>query len=155
MVTATPIGEVRSTRRAKLDFFTSMLGHLTWGSIRQRCVALSTAESEIVALSATAKHGMALNTTLGELGEKVLIPPNINVRVDNKAAITLAGTNVFSKGLRHVNLSKAFINDVVKKKTISLSFVPSEEQKADIFTKALKSVQFRRAADQLMTPPTG
>ncbi len=75
---------------------------LTWGSIRQRCVALSTAESEIVALCAAAKHGMALNTTLGELGEKVLIPPNINVRVDNKAAITLAGTNVFSKGLRHV-----------------------------------------------------
>ena len=77
-----------------------------------------------------------------------------SVRVDNKAAIILPETNVFSKGLRHVNLNKAFINDEVKKKTISLSFVPSEEQKADIFTKALKTVQFRRAADQLMTPPS-
>ncbi len=85
---------------------------------------------------------MALNTTLGELGEKILIPPNINVRVDNKAAITLAETNVFSRGLRHVNLNKAFINDVVKKKIISVSFVPSEEQKADIFTKASRLYNF-------------
>ncbi len=98
------------------------------GLIRQRCVATSTAESEIVALCTAAKHGMALKTTLGELVEKVLTPPSIRIHVDNQAAITLA--DIFSKGFRHVNLSKAFINDEVKRKTISLSSVASEEQKA-------------------------
>ncbi len=123
-----------------------------------KLIATSTAESEIVALCTAAKHGMALVTSLGEMGESISGPLHISPRpldicVDNQAAITLAETNVFSKGLRHVNLNMAFINDVVKKKIISLTFVPSKDQKADIFTKALKTVEFRRAADQLMTPP--
>ncbi len=91
---------------------------------------------------------MGLTNLLSEIKEQV--PRPLTIHIDNQAAIKLGETSIFAKGLRHVNLSYAFINDEVKKGAVKMEFVPSVEQLADILTKPLKRDQHRLLTAQLL-----
>ncbi len=91
---------------------------------------------------------MGLTNLLTEIKERV--PRPLTVHIDNQAAIKLGETSIFVIGLRHVNLSYAFINDEVKKGAVKMEFVPSAEQLADILTKPLKRDQHRLMTSQLL-----
>ena len=121
---------------------------LLWASVRQRCVSLSTAHAEIIAFAQGLKNGMGLSNLLKELKEPV--PRPMTIHIDNQAAIALGETSIFTKGLRHVNLSYAFINDEVKKGEVKMKFVPSAEQLADFLTKPLKRIDHQRLTAQLL-----
>ena len=109
---------------------------LLWASVRQRCVSLSTAQAEIIAFATGLKNGMGLTNLLYEIKEPV--PRPLIVKIDNQAAIRLGETSIFTKGLRHVNLSYSFINDEIQKGVVKMQYVPSADQLADILTKPLK-----------------
>ncbi len=64
--------------------------------------------------------------------------------------IKLGETSIFDKGLRHVNLSYAFIHDEVNNGAVKMEFVPSGEQLAGILTKPLKRDQHRLMTAQLL-----
>ena len=118
---------------------------LMWASIRQRSVSMSTTEAEIIALATGLKNALGLRNIFTEIKEEV--PTPLIIHVDNQAAIVLAET----KGLRHVDLSYSFVNDEVANGTVAVKFVPSKDQLADIFTKALGRVEHERAVKLLMT----
>ena len=122
---------------------------LVWASVRQRCVAMSTAESEVVALGLGLKNALALRNLFSEIKEE--IPKTIPLNVDNTAAIALAETSIHSKGLRHIDLCYAFINDEVEKGSVKVKYVSTKDQLADIFTKALDRVEHQRLVKLLLT----
>lgn len=72
------------------------------------------------------------------LGDISVVPSlPVPVHCDNKAAIHIAKNSVFHEWTKHIELDCHFVRQKLLDGLVSLSFVPSSGQLADIFTKAL------------------
>ena len=74
----------------------------------------------------------------------------IKVFVDNDGAISLANYPLGSARTKHIDVRFHFIRDSTRLKTISVEYVPTKEQRADILTKALTGSIFKEHRDFLM-----
>lgn len=127
------------TRKSRSGFVFMLGGApISWSSQRQNAVSLSTAESEYIALAHGAKEALWLQRMLNDLRVKCDCMP---VCVDNQSAIKMAENAEFRRS-KHIDVRYHFIRDVVSRKKISLRYVQSERQLADIFTKPLANPQF-------------
>ena len=113
---------------------------VSWQSIKQRVVALSSCEAEYVAMTTAATQALWLSRLLAELlGKKVEV---VELRVDNKSAIALAKNPVFHDRSKHIRIKQHFIRDCVEEGSIKTEFVATNDQLADILTKALGKAKF-------------
>jgi hypothetical protein len=60
------------------------------------------------------------------------------------SAISMAKNPVFHQRTRHINRKYHFIREALQKGVIDVKFCRSEEQLADIFTKALPKDRFKQ-----------
>ena len=67
---------------------------------------------------------------------------HVTLFCDNKAAISISKKPVQHDRTKHVEIDRHFIKEKLEKKVISLPFVRSEDQLADILTKAVTSGAF-------------
>ena len=74
----------------------------------------------------------------------------IKVFVDNDGAISLANYPLSSARTKHIDVRFHFIRDLTRLKTISVEYVPTKEQRAEILTKALTGSIFKEHRDFLM-----
>jgi hypothetical protein len=74
------------------------------------------------------------------------------LRFDNKNAIYMASASGPTKRTKHIDVKHHYIQQQIKSNILTLVQVPSSEQKADIFTKALPRVQFLHNLSQLSIP---
>jgi len=144
-------GNCPSTARSWSGMLATLNGApICWSSKRQRSVALSTMESEYMALSDAALQHIWLKRVLDSL-----CPPskstNEVVRLDNTAAKTTAETAEMSKKAKHIKMRYHSVKDLVKEKAITLEYVPSKENLADIGTKPLGGNDLLRLCNQLFT----
>lgn len=65
-----------------------------------------------------------------------------DIFVDNKSAIALEKNPIFHDRSKHIDTKYHFIKECIGKKDIQLKHVTSNDQVADIFTKALKFEDF-------------
>ncbi|KAL0410576.1 UNVERIFIED_CONTAM: Copia protein [Sesamum latifolium] len=114
----------------------------TWNSKKQPIVTLSTCEAEYVAVASCVCHAIWLRGLLKELNFQQKNPTEIFV--DNKSAIALAKNPVFHERSKHIDTKYHFIRDCISKKEVKLEYVKSQDQIADIFTKALKFDSFKK-----------
>jgi len=70
---------------------------------------------------------------------------------DNQSTIALSQHGVKSERTKHVDVKYHFITDEISKGAVEVKWVPSAEQQADIFTKALATPVFELLRGQLMT----
>ena len=68
---------------------------------------------------------------------------------DNKAAISISENHVHHDRTKHVEVDRHFIKDNIEAKIVELPFVRSEDQLADILTKAVDSRSFRDVLSKL------
>jgi len=115
-------------------------GPIAWCSRRQKNVTTSTAESEYVAASETAKESSWITNILPDLLPEWKGP--IPLHCDNQAAIGSAEHPNQGKKMKHVRLKYHHIRELIEEKEITIEYVRSEEQLADIFTKALPGPRF-------------
>lgn len=113
---------------------------ITWQSQKQKTVALSSCEAELMAATTAACQAVWLESLLVEMTGYKGGP--IKLCVDNKSAIALMKNPVFHGRSKHINMKYHFIRECVEKGLIKVEFVSSKEQKADILTKALARVNF-------------
>ena len=75
----------------------------------------------------------------------------VMIHCDNLGVIQSAKNEEIkhSKLTKHVNLKKSFIRCYVENKTIDLKHVPTKDQRADIFTKALQAPQVKHLVSLL------
>ena len=66
----------------------------------------------------------------------------MNIMCDNSSAINISKNPVLHSRTKHIEIRHHFIRDLVEEKVISLEFVPTENQLADILTKPLDSLRF-------------
>ena len=129
-------GSDTSDRKSRMGYVFLLGGNaVSWKSVKQNSVALSTAEAEYIALSTAITEGLWL--------KQLLVDLNINcdrivMKEDNKNAILFGNNNDNNKSrCKHIDVRYRFINDEIQKGNVKVEYVRSEYQTADIFTKAL------------------
>ena len=123
-----------------------------WGSFvncyckTQSIVALSTAESELMAATEACKdlkYILNLCSALSDIFEiKVSLP--VTIRVDNIAAIFIGENRVNNQRTRHIDMRFMRVRELVVEGTVKLIHVSSELNIADLFTKPLPFDSFVR-----------
>jgi hypothetical protein len=63
--------------------------------------------------------------------------------VDNKAAIQLCKNPVFHDRSKHIELKYHYIREQLEKERITVEYIGTSDQLADIFTKSLGRVKFQ------------
>ena len=112
---------------------------ISWGSKKQNSVALSTAEAEYVAAASCCAQLLWIKQQLSDFGLKI---EQVPIFCDNTSAINIAKNLVQHKRTKHINIRHHFLRENVEKGLISMNFCTTEEQIADIFTKALAREHF-------------
>mmetsp|Transcript_55929 Transcript_55929/g.117024 ORF Transcript_55929/g.117024 Transcript_55929/m.117024 type:complete len:2321 (-) Transcript_55929:82-7044(-) len=124
-------------------------GPIAWKSGRQTNVALSTSAAETVALMKATVMIKHLRMMLFDLGMPQCEPTTVHV--DNKAAICVSeGKDVMHQTTKHVTVQCRYVMECVQLGAVVLTYIPTFEQRADIFTKALSGTLFRYHRDSLM-----
>ena len=108
---------------------------VAWQSQRQSLIALSSAEAELIA----SVWGNQLALSLyGQLNEMLLSKPPYITYCDNSAVVQLAEQLSASETrTRHLSMRASWLHRLVQHENVSMQFVPTARQKADILTKGL------------------
>ncbi|PNX62422.1 gag-pol polyprotein, partial [Trifolium pratense] len=68
---------------------------------------------------------------------------------DNLSAINISKNPIQHSRTKHIDIRHHFIRDLVEEGVVKLEHIATEEQLADIFTKALDAVQFEKLRGKL------
>jgi hypothetical protein len=71
------------------------------------------------------------------------------IHCDNQSCIKLSENPVFHDRSKHIDIRYHFIRDCVQKGAVQLQYVPTDEQVADILTKALMKGKFVYFRDKM------
>ena len=112
---------------------------ISWYSKKQNSVALSNAEGEYIAAGACCFQILWILQQLWDLGIDL---KGIPIKCDNTSAICITKNPVQHSRTKHIEVRHHFIRDHVEKGHITLSFISTENQLADIFTKPLSADHF-------------
>ena len=132
-----------STRRSTTGYIFKMCdGPVSWCAQRQRTVSLSTTEAEYVAAGSASREVVWLRRLLEEV-ECLCSGPTV-LNVDNQSAIRLIKNPEFHKRTKHIDIQHHYVRELYESGEISVSYVSSEEQLADLFTKPLPRCTYER-----------
>ena len=112
---------------------------VTWISKKQKCVALSSTESEYMALSEGSREAVWIRNLLEELNHGKEPTP---IYLDNQSAIRLASNAEMHQRTKHIDYKYHCVRDFIKKKLVTVHYIKTEEQTADFLTKALPRAKF-------------
>ena len=115
-------------------------GAVSWRSRLQNCITQSTTEAEYVAAASAAKKAIWLRKLLSDIGCQC--SEATMLFIDNQNAIRLKRNPEFHKGTKHIDIRYHFIREKVECNELTVSFISSNLQLADIFTKALPKDRF-------------
>ena len=121
---------------------------ISWQSRAQVSTALSTMEAEYMAASAAAQEALWLRMILEELG--ISLDKPLILREDNKSAISFSEHPGEHRRTKHIDYRHHFVRERVQKKDIRLDYIDTEDQLADILTKALDTNRFLKLRDMLV-----
>ena len=125
---------------------------VNWGSIKQNCVALSSCESEIIALSEAAKDMIYFRKLFKGIDSELVHGPS-DLSSDNMAARDLAYNPEHHARTKHVERRHFYIRDMVEKFELNVPYVSTDENLADFLTKALPSKRFFYLRRRIMNEP--
>lgn len=135
-------------RRSTAGYFTFVGGNLvTWRSKKQNVVALSSAEAEFRGMVKGVCELIWIKKVLTELGFENT--KEMRLFCDNKAAIQISHNPVQHDRTKHIEIDRHFLKEKLDSKVITLPFVKSSEQAADILTKAVGGKEFQQAVSRI------
>ena len=111
---------------------------VAWMSKKQNFVSLSIAEAEYIAARSCSQL-FWMKKLLGDYG---ITQDTVVVYCDNSSAIDISKNPVQHSKTKHIEIRYHFIRDLVEKKIVTLEYIPTERQNADIFTKPLDRSKF-------------
>jgi hypothetical protein len=147
------LSNCRETRRSRTGYCCYLFGNLVgWNARRQKSVSLSTAESEYVALSACAQFGKWFKGLATDMGVEMAYYRPIVILSDSASAITIAESpvQVINKYSKHIERRVHWFREQIRDGTLQVKFVPGTNNIADLFTKCLGKVVFRKYRDSLL-----
>ncbi|CAL9005508.1 unnamed protein product [Prunus brigantina] len=112
---------------------------ISWSAKKQPTVSRSSTEAEYRGLAMTAAELPYLSKLFKDIGFQ--LPSLPLLWCDNQSAIHLASNPVFSARTKHVEVDYHFTRELVQQRFMSIKFVSSEHQLADVFTKPLSAAR--------------
>lgn len=117
------------------DTLQNHINLISWRSKRQTVVALSTCESEYIAMSTAVQELLYLKQLLSDIvcgsqSDKCVV----TLSCDNQSAISIAHNPVQHDRSKHIDIRYHFVRDHIEK-DFQLCYVSSENMVADILTK--------------------
>ena len=119
---------------------------ISWLSMQQKTVALSSCEAEYMAFKEAIKESIYLNNLVTYYYELLNIktPTQIpKLLTDSDSAIKLANNPEFHKRTKHIDITYHFIRNSIKENKIELIHVGTKNQEADGFTKGLDTLKHK------------
>ena len=101
---------------------------------------MSTVEAEYIAQAHAVKEALWLCMFVSEIRNKPA--QAITISSDNQGAIALLKDNKFHARTKHIDVRYHFIREAVEDGKVSVVYVPTDENPADIFTKPLAKAKF-------------
>ena len=111
-------------------------GPISWASYLQTTVALSTVESEVMALTEAIKEAIYIRRLLESLGAAQEGPTIIYT--DSTGAEALIDHPTSHRRTKHIEIRREFIKYHIEHETVKIERVSTKDQLADIMTKPLR-----------------
>lgn len=128
-------------------------GAISWKSGLQPLVTMSSCEAEFVSLCNLILEVRYIRMLLEELGHAQ--GDSTLIWEDNKATILIAEGESSSAGrAKHIDVRFKKVAESVRDGTVRVRYVPTDWNYADIMTKPLMEVKFKRCRDMCVTPRT-
>jgi hypothetical protein len=128
-----------------LYFFDKSL--VSWQSVKQQVVALSSFETEYIAASTASTQALWLARLLGDLLGRYT--GAVELRVDNKSALALAKNSVFHKRSKRIRVRYHFIRDCLEEGSFKTCYINIKDQLADLLTKPLGRIKFLKFCSRI------
>ena len=111
-------------------------------STLQKAITTSSCEAEIAALFSATSEAIWLRRLLVSMGYAPSGPTILHE--DNQGAIKYAKSKEAYGRMKHIEIKNLFIREKLQDASISLEFVPSKDNPADILTKSLTPASFQK-----------
>lgn len=133
----------KNDRKSTTGYVIKIFGNVVyWKSKKQSSVTKSSTAAEYVALSELVSEVKVIKNLLKDF--KVNIEKPINIFEDNSGAIAIAKFGNLTKNSKYIEIHYHFVNECYEKGTIKIIKVDSENNIADILTKALGRNKFEK-----------
>jgi hypothetical protein len=120
---------------------------ISWQSVKQQVVALSSCKAEYIAASSTSTQALWLARLLGDLlGREAKA---VDLRVDSKSALALAKNPVFHERSKHILVKYPFIRDYLKEGSVKAYYINTKDQLSDFLTKSLGRIKFQELRSRI------
>jgi Reverse transcriptase (RNA-dependent DNA polymerase) len=139
-------GDVNTRRSTTAYVFMCNGGAISWASRLQPTVATATLEAEYQAAAAATKEALWLNQLRRDLG---LEAGTVSIYADNQGALKLMANPMTSPLSKHIDVLHHFVRERVLLGHVAFTYVDTEAMLADILTKPLAMVKFRRHVQEL------
>ncbi|KAK9740342.1 hypothetical protein RND81_03G027900 [Saponaria officinalis] len=130
--------------------FTLGSGIFSWQSQKQDNVAQSTAEAEYIAACAAVNQAIWLRKVLKYMGKEQFT--STRLLCDSMYVIAIAKNPACHKRTKHFKIKYHFVRASQREGEINLEYCPTQEQLADIFTKAWPKQKFEELRSKLGMP---
>ena len=143
-------GEDKLTRKSTTGYiFLLSGGPISWISKQQTTVALSSCEAEYTALATALQEALHLSQLFSD-AKIPLDSPTVHVMEDNQSAIFIAENPASNNKTKHMDIKLHFVREVLDRGKVLLHYCPTDKNLADILTKAIQQVKFKRLGLQLL-----
>ncbi|PKU72574.1 putative mitochondrial protein [Dendrobium catenatum] len=120
---------------------------ISWQVKKQKTVARSSTEAEYRALATATTDIIWLRRLLKEFSIPTSAPTVL--LCDNISSIALANNPIFRARTKHIEIDFHFVRECIKNKLITVSYIHTVDQLADLFTKPLSIPRFQFLRDKL------
>lgn len=137
-------------RHSSSGFVTFLGGApISWATKKQKCVALSTMESEYIALSEVTKEIVYLRELLKHMKQSKFVSKETQVYCDNQSAIALCTNNIYHARSKHIDIRFHFSREAQEQGHIKVEYKPTNDMAADILTKSLPKLKHVKCVELL------
>ena len=141
-------GDDKSDRKSTSGWISMINDNpIAWQSKKQSTVAMSTTEAELYGLCEALKESLFMKQWFSYYTGST---PTIEIRGDNQGSLFISDHNTNHNRTKHIDIHYFFIREHIKNKDIILTYISTQDQLADILTKATSRIIFQRLLQRLL-----